>query len=82
MDKRTDGEWNIAFFEKFAVYDCRFRTYTNFNDKNDKKSLALGCGEEELVMKLSAEKDGKRKIQIGMGKPHLYSQITTEYLPD
>ena len=31
------GDWDIAFFEDFAVYDCKFWDYESIKGKGDKR---------------------------------------------
>lgn len=76
------GDWEIGFFEHFAVYDCKFWSYERTVDKNDKLIVTLRNGDDVVTIKAKAEKDGKRKIQVGKNKPQMYSLITSKYLPD
>ena len=76
------GDWEIGFFEHFAVYDCKFWSYERTVDKNDKLIVTLRNGDDVVTIKAKAEKDGKRKIQVGKNKSQMYSLITSKYLPD
>ncbi len=35
------GDWDIAFFENFAVYDCKFWDYYSVNEKGDRFDITL-----------------------------------------
>ena len=75
------GNWDIAFFEHFAVYDCIFWDYESIKEKGDKYDFTLRNHNNMLVVKAGKEKNGKRTIQIGQNKPQLYSRITSQFLP-
>ena len=75
------GDWDIGFFEDFAVYDCKFWNYESISGKGDKYEIKLRNGEDLLIVKLDKEKNGKRNIQIGQNKPQPYSNITSKYIP-
>ena len=75
------GDWDIGFFENFAVYDCKFWNYESINGKGDKYEIKLRNDEDLLVIKVDQEKNGKRNIQIGQNKPQPYSNITGQYIP-
>ena len=75
------GNWDIAFFENFAVYDCKFWNYEKVNEKGDKFDITLRNRDDLLLIKVDKGKKGKRNIQIGSNKPQLYSPITTQYVP-
>ena len=75
------GDWDIGFFENFAVYDCKFWNYECINGKGDKYEIKLRNDEDLLVIKVDHEKNGKRNIQIGLNKPQSYSNITSKYIP-
>ncbi|MBR2193935.1 MAG: TlpA family protein disulfide reductase [Bacteroidaceae bacterium] len=75
------GDWDIGFFEKFAVYDCKFWQYESVNEKRDKYDIALRYNNDLLTIKVGKEKKGKRDIQIGQKKPQQYSNITSHNMP-
>ena len=75
------GDWDIGFFENFAVYDCQFWNYESINGNGDKYEIKLRNDEDLLVIKVDKEKNGKRNIQIGQSKPQLYSNITGRHIP-
>ena len=75
------GDWDIGFFEKFAVYDCKFWQYESVNEKRDKYDIALRYNNDLLTIKVGKEKKGKRDIQIGQKKPQPYSNITSHNMP-
>ena len=45
------GDWDIGFFENFAVYDCKFWNYESINGKGDKYEIKLRNDEDLLVIK-------------------------------
>lgn len=71
------GNWDIAFFNDFVIYDCRFWDYKNISDNE----MTVSNGNDELKIVTGKEKNGKRTIQIG-DKSELYSRITGRFLPD
>ena len=75
------GDWDIGFFETFAVYDCKFWQYESVSEKGDKYDIVLRHHNDPLILKVGKEKNGKRNIQIGQNKPQPYSMITSQYLP-
>ena len=75
------GDWDIGFFEKFVVYDCKFWQYESVNEKRDKYDIALRYNNDLLTIKVGKEKKGKRDIQIGQKKPQQYSNITSHNMP-
>ena len=75
------GDWDIGFFETFAVYDCKFWQYESVSEKGDKYDIALRHHNDLLIVKVGKAKNGKRDIQIGQEKPQPYSTITSRYLP-
>lgn len=75
------GDWDIGFFETFAVYDCKFWQYESVSEKGDKYDIALRHQNDLLIVKVGKAKNGKRDIQIGQEKPQSYSMITSRYLP-
>ena len=75
------GDWEIAFFENFAVYDCKFWDYESVNEKGDKFDITLRSNGNSLPIQIDKEKKGKRNIQIGQNKPQPYSCITSQFVP-
>ena len=75
------GDWDIGFFEAFAVYDCKFWQYESVSEKGDKYDITLRHHNDQLILKVGKDKNGKRDIQIGQDKPQSYSMITSQYLP-
>ena len=75
------GDWDIGFFERLAVYDCKFWEYESINAKGDKFEITLRNNDDLLLIKIDKEKNGKRSIQIGQNKPQSYSNITSKYIP-
>ncbi len=76
------GDWDIGFTEKCAIYDCRLWDYSDVRQKGDKFEVTLTNRGENLKVSVGKLKDGKRQMTIGNGKKQLYSQITTDELPN
>ena len=83
------GDWEIGFYEDFAIYDCHFWQYKQKNQKGDKYSFVLTDGKSDLAVFVGKNQKGKRMIKFG-GKAHNSqghkeaecSLITTKTLPD
>ena len=75
------GDWDIGFFENFAVYDCKFWNYESINVKGDKYDIQLRNDEDLLVIRVDKEKDGNRNMQIGQNNPQPYSNMIGKYIP-
>ena len=75
------GDFDIGFFEQFAVYDCKFWQYESVSEKGDKYDITLRHDDDLRSMKVGKDRNGKRDIQIGLDKPLPFSNITSQYLP-
>lgn len=75
------GDWEIGFYEKFAVYGCDFWEYKSRKERKDRYEMVLTNGKDELHVVADKDKAGKRRIAIG-GKKKVYSLISSRYLPD
>ena len=75
------GDWEIGFYDDFAIYDCRYWQYKQKNQKGDKYSFILTDGKSDLAVNIDKLKQGKRTMSIN-GKKAEYSLITTSCLPD
>lgn len=75
------GDWEIGFYEDFAIYDCRYWQYKQKNQKGDKYSFILTDGKSDLAVNIDKPRHGKRTMSIN-GKKAEYSLITTSTLPD
>ena len=75
------GDWEIGFYEDFAIYDCRYWQYKQKNQKGDKYSFILTDGKSDLAVNIDKPQHGKRTMSIN-GKKAEYSLITTSTLPD
>lgn len=80
-NKKT-GEWEIAFFDECAVYDCKFWNYKSrdIDSKSGKADFVLTNGDNEMKVSVGKNKNGHREIKIGSQKV-LCSMITGHYLP-
>jgi len=78
------GTWDIAFLDKFVIYDCKFWEYKEkyvSEDQEGVHSFVVTNGNKELRINVGKNKNGKRSIWIGVNKGN-YSMITSRYLPD
>ena len=75
------GDWEIAFYDECAIYDCRFWKYKERKHKGDKYELLLESDGEELDVKVGKSKKGHRNITIGKRKCE-FEIISTITLPD
>lgn len=77
------GDWELAFFEDFAIYQCKFWDYElcDVNPKTSEAEIVMRNGNDELKVKVGKNKKGKRTMQIGRKKV-VYSMITSRFMPD
>ena len=75
------GDWDISFYEDFAIYDCQFWQYKQKDGSGDTYSITLENNGEEVVVNVGKNKKGLRTITID-GKRGEYSLITSITLPD
>ena len=75
------GDWEIAFYDECAIYDCRFWNYKQRTDKGGKYVLVLESNGEELTVTVNKAKRDKRTIRIG-DKSLSCSLISSITLPD
>ena len=75
------GDWEIGFYEDFAIYDCRFWQYKRKEQKGDKYTFVLENDGQETTVSVGKSKDGRRTIAID-GKVAEYGFISSITLPD
>ena len=77
------GDWELALFEDFAIYQCKFWDYEqcDVNPKTSEAEIVMRNGNDELKVKVGKNKKGKRTMQIGQ-KKLVYSMITSRFMPD
>lgn len=77
------GDWKMAFFDDFAIYDCKFWDYKQgeVNPKTGEGTIVMTNGNDELKVVIGKDKKGTRAILIGNQKAS-YSMITSRFLPD
>lgn len=77
------GDWELALFEDFAIYQCKFWDYEqcDVNPKSSEAEIVMRNGNDELKVKVGKNKKGKRTMQIGQQKV-VYSMITSRFMPD
>lgn len=75
------GDWEIAFYDECAIYDCRFWNYKHMAEKDGKFDLVLEADGEEILVAVSKAKHNKRVIKID-AKTVECSLISTITLPD
>ena len=69
------GDWEIGFYDDFAIYDCRYWQYKQKNQKGDKYSFILTDGKSDLTVNIDKPQHGKRTMSIN-GKKAEYSLIS------
>ena len=76
------GDWEIAFCEEGAIYQCQFWNYKqcDVNPKTGEAEMVLSNGKEEVKVVVGKNKQGKRAMQIGQQKV-TYSMITDRFMP-
>ena len=79
----NEGNWQIAFFEDCAIYDCKFWSYKecDLNHITGEAKIVIQNADKELSVRIGKDKKGKRLIEIG-GEKANYSMITSRFLPD
>jgi thiol-disulfide isomerase/thioredoxin len=77
------GDWELALFEDFAIYQCKFWDYEqcDVNPKTSEAEIVMRNGNDELKVEVGKNKKGKRTMQIGQKKV-VYSMITSRFMPD
>ena len=77
------GDWELALFEDFAIYQCKFWDYEqcDVSPKTSEAEIVMRNGNDELKVKVGKNKKGKRTMQIGQQKV-VYSMITSRFMPD
>ena len=75
------GEWEIGFFNEFAIYDCQFWNYKQKQHKDGKSTFVLENNGKEVTVNVGNLKKGFRTIEIA-GKKGNYDIINTPTLPD
>ena len=79
-NERT-GDWEIGFYDDFAIYDCQFWQYKQRQQKGDKYIFVLENDGKEMTVSVGKSKDSRRTIAID-GKTDEYSFIASIALPD
>ena len=79
-NERT-GDWEISFYDDFAIYDCRFWQYKQRQQKGDKYTFVLASDGREMAVSVERSKAGRRTMTID-GKTSEYAVITSITLPD
>ena len=75
------GDWEIGFYDDFAIYDCRFWQYRHKEQKGDKYTFVLENDGQTMTVSVGKSKDGRRSIAID-GKAAEYGFISSVTLPD
>lgn len=75
------GDWEIGFFDDFAIYDCQFWNYKQKQQKGDKYSFVLENNSKEVTVNIGNLKKDIRTIEIA-GKKANYDVVNTKTLPD
>ncbi len=74
------GNWDVSFYDEFAIYDCRFWTYKQQLQKGDKYTLVLENDGKEIRVNVDKNKKGTRIIAID-GTEGEYELISSIALP-
>lgn len=75
------GDWEISFYEDFAIYDCHFWNYKQKQQNGDKYTFLLENDGKEITVNVEKNKGGQRNITIN-GQKAAYSLISTIALAD
>lgn len=77
------GDWEIAFTEECAIYQCKFWDYKerNIDPKTGVAEMVLTDGKEDLHVSVGKDKRGKRTITIGDDR-RTYGMINSRFMPD
>ena len=75
------GCWELALYDDFAIYDCRFWNYKHREQNGDKFDIVLENEGREVSVLVGKNKDGRRTITID-GAKDIYSPITSISLTD
>ena len=75
------GNWDISFYDDFAIYDCKFWNYKQREQKGDKYTFVLENGGKEIAVNVDKNKGGKRFMTID-GTRNEYNFISSITLPD
>ena len=75
------GDWDISFYDDFAIFDCKFWNYKQKEQKGDKYAFVLENGGKEVVVNVDKNKAGMRFMTID-GQKGEYDFIGSITLPD
>lgn len=75
------GTWDISFYDKFAIYDCRFWNYKQKKQHNDQYEFLLENEGKEIKVKVEKCKKTHRQITVD-GQKAEYEIINSITLPD
>lgn len=75
------GDWDISFYDDFAICDCKFWNYKQKQQKGDKYIIILENDDKEITINIDKNKNGLRIIDIN-GKKAIYNLISSITLPD
>lgn len=75
------GDWEIGFFNDFAIYNCKFWNYKQINNSGDTFSFVLENNGEEITVSADKAQNNIRNITIN-GNKAPYSVINDHTLPD
>ncbi len=75
------GNWDIGFYDDFAIYDCQFWNYKRREQKGDTYTITLENGNQEVVVRVGKNKKSLRRMDIN-GKAGKFGLIGSITLPD
>ena len=58
------GDWDISFYDDFAICDCKFWNYKQKQQKGDKYIIILENDGKEITINIDKNKNGLRTIDI------------------
>lgn len=79
---RETGDWTVAFFENFAVYQCRFWNYESIRTQKGKNKITLKSGDERLSIEMERSGEKDCTLRIGKRKPQAYTLLADRLYPD
>ena len=75
------GDWEIGFYDDFAIYDCKFWNYKQKTQSGDTYNIVLVSDGKEISVTVNNLLGGRRDIVID-GQRATYSVINGNTLPD
>ncbi len=77
----TTGDWLIGFDDDAVIYDTRIWDIVGRTERKGAFDYTVRNGNEELCIRVSKEKKGRRDIRIGEAKATTCERITSRLMP-